>query len=213
MALPLNQLSYAEIVIKGLQTAAGSNSRPCFNVFCYKRSNLALTMTEAHVWAAFWTLVGVPLLAAANIRYTPSLGNVRFIDDPTRMGIDITQAGTGAIATDSQPQQNTVVSVLRTNYRGSAGRGKKCFGGVSEADTTGDVLTGGGLTRWQAVNTALAANFTDADGNVWTPQILSRKWSNLQQTPAALIWANPVVSATLDTNISNLRRRKANVTH
>lgn len=212
MALPLNQLSYAEITIKGQQGAVGSNAGKCYNVFIYKRANLALTMTEAHVWAAFWTLVGVPLLAAANVRYTPVLGNVRFIDDPSRLGVDIVQAGAGAIATDPEPQQNTVVMIYKTNRRGSRGRGAKRFGAVNEVDTTGDVLTGAGLARWQTLQTALAANFTDADGNVWTPYVLSRRWSILTASPA-VIDANPVTAVVLDTNVCTLKRRKANVTH
>lgn len=207
MGLPANQLSYAQIVINGRQAAAGGESKACVNVFYYKRTSTVPAIAEANVTAGFAAGMLAALAAAANVRWAATQLLCRFVDDPTRLAVSTASAVVGAIATDPLPQHDTVVMILRTARRGSRGRGAKRFGGANEIDTTGDVLTGAGLVRWQTVQTALATNFNDADGNTWVPQVVSALYSNFKVSPAT-ISAEQVTSVTLLKDINDLNRRK-----
>lgn len=212
MALPLNLLGYAQIIINGRQVAGGGSSEPCMNVFYYRRPNQALPLTEAAVIAVFQAGPIVALAAAANIRWQASQILCRFVDDPSRLAVGVADASVGAIGTDSEPQQNTVTMKLQTANRKPRCIGQKRFGGVSEIDTTNDILVAG-LARWQAVQAALVANLAaDANGNTWTPYVLSAKYSNLKLLPQATIVAYPISAVILKKNVLTLRtRRSSNV--
>jgi len=207
MPLPDAQQRYFEIVLKGTQAAAGSGVAPAINVFNYYRVTVAAAINKAQISAAFAATVVTPLLAAANARYSPNLTLIRNLDDKTDLPVSTAVAGAGAIATDSEPSDDAVYILLRSSLRGKSYRGGKHFAGTSEVDTTGDVLTGAGLTRWQAVRDACKANFTDAGGNVWAPVIVSRKLSNFVPVPAVIVSAF-VSDALLDLNIGTMRRRR-----
>lgn len=209
MALPLNQLAYAQVIINGRQAAGGSSSRPCQNVFWFKRANLALPLTEAALVTVFQAAIITPLAAAANIRWLAQQIVCRFVDDPTRPAVGVVDASVGAIGTDSEPQQNTVSMRLVTASRIPRCVGAKRFGGVSEVDTTNDILVAG-LARWQAVQAAVLANLpNDANGNVWTPYVISFISSDLGLTPNALIVAFPIIRVDLRKNIRTLNSRRA----
>lgn len=209
MGLPLNQLAYAQFTINGRQAAGGSDSRPCINTFYYKRANLALPLTEVAAIAAFQAGIITPLAAACNVRWNAVQIICRFVDDPTRPAVAVNDASVGAIPTDSEPQGNTVSMRLRTASRLPRCVGAKRFGGVSEVDTTSDILVAG-LARWQAVQAAVAANLpADANGNVWTPYVVSFMNSDLSSLPAATIVAFPVIGVDLRKNVKSLKSRIA----
>lgn len=211
MPIPDNQLLHAEIVVRGTQAAAGSSVTPSINVFHYRRLATAIPMTKLALKNAFWTAVGVPLLAAANVRYTPNVLSVRMVNDATDPYADFSQAGVGAQPGDSEPSDDAVYVYLKTAVRMPGGKGGKHFGGTSEADTTGDILTGAGLGRWQAVRDALKLVLTDATGNQWQPFILSRKpigGSQLKTNPTTIVGYD-VIDALLDLNVGTMRRRRS----
>lgn len=85
--------------------------------------------------------------------------------------------------------------------------GSKHFPAASEVDTTGDVLTGAGLARWQTVQTAVGATLVDALGNSWVPCVFSRKKSQIAVNPTT-IYQNDVTQVLLDKTLGQMRRRK-----
>jgi len=208
MSIPDNQLLFAQIIVRGTQAAAGSSVTPAINVFNYRRLAVVNPANKANLNAAFQTAVLVPLLAATNARYTPNTVSIRFLSDATDPFADFTAAGAGAIATDSEPSDDAVFVYFRSAVRMTGGKGGKHFAGTSEVDTTGDILTGAGLVRWQAVRDACALTLTDASPNSWKPCIVSRKNSQLKVNPTNVV-GNDVVAALLDLNIGTMRRRRS----
>lgn len=199
--------SIAEVSMLGTLAAAGSNVINVASVFHYRLSVLTLPPTKVALNNAFNAAQAAALLAAYNARYTQSFNTVRWIDDATDPLASVARAGVGAIATDSLPTIDAVTMILRTGKRGKSFRGSKHFPAGSEVDTTGDVLTGAGLTRFQTVQTSLATPITDALGNVWVPSVLSRILSVTVTNPTTIV-ANDVTEVLLNLNVGTMRRRK-----
>lgn len=199
--------SIAEIIMQGTLAALGSNSKNVASVFHYRLSLITAPPTKSALDTVFNTNVGGALLAAYNVRYTQSQDQVRYLNDATDNAQTFAHAGPGAIATDPLPSDNCVSLLLRTALRGRNYRGAKRFPAANEIDTTGDVLTGAGLARWQTVQTAVFANLTDALGNVWVPSVLSRSLSQLLINPVTVV-ANDVTQVLLNKNLGIMRKRK-----
>lgn len=208
MPIPASSMLQFQIVVQGVSAAAGSNAKSTYNVFNYRRTSGINPITKAALNTAFQTGVIAPLLLAMNVRYSPTSLTIRCLNDALDAPQLFTAAGSGAIATDSGPNNEAVYFLFRTALRGRNYRGSKHFSPMSEIDTTGDVLTGAGLTRWQTVGTALAANLTDANGNIWVPQVLSTTLSQLTINPVNVV-ANDVIQVLLDLNIGTMRRRRS----
>lgn len=200
--------SIAEVAMLGTIAAAGSNSKNVANVYHYRLSVLTAPPTKAALDTAFQTAIVVPYAAAANNRFTQNSNTVRWIDDALDAPASVAHAAVGAIATDSVPLSEAVAMLLRTGKRGKSYRGSKHFVGVNEIDTTGDVLTGAGLARWQTLQTAIGTNITDALGNIWVPSVLSRMLSTLTTNPTTIV-ANDVTSVLLNLTVGTMRRRRA----
>jgi hypothetical protein len=196
-----------EIKLNGTQDAAGSTATKSLNVFYYRLTTLAGAIDKTSLAASFRTNVIVPYLAAANARYKPNSVTIRNVTDATDMPATVTQAGNGAVATDSEPSDDAVVILMLSAIRGRMCRGMKHFGGTSEADTTGDILTGAGLAAWALVRDGMKTNCTDANGNVYTPFVLSRSWSSLK-APVKIFGVN-VTTCTLLKNIGTMRKRRS----
>jgi hypothetical protein len=206
--IPNNQKFIAEILVPARQAAAGSNDAPAINVFHFRRTTISNAWNSAAIGARFVATVGAALLAATNVRYAPGSVRVRCVNDALDPYEDVTFAGTGAIATDSIPSDDAVCVILKSATRGKSYQGRKHFSPLSEIDTTGDVLTGAGLTRWQAVRDACLAGFTIAGtGEVWVPCVLSRKLSQLRTNPTNVVTAD-IVRTLLDLNVGTMRRRR-----
>jgi len=208
MPIPATSQLQFQIVVQGQAAAAGSNAKSSYNVFNYRRASGIPTITKAALNTAFQSNVLTPILAAMNARYSPVNLTIRCLNDALDAPQVFSAAGAGAIATDSLPSDAAVYFLLRTSLRGRSYRGSKHFGPASEVDTTGDVLTGAGLTRWQAVGTALALNFADSNANTWIPQVVSTTLSNLVINPTNVI-ANDVTQILLDLNVGTMRRRRS----
>lgn len=216
--MPAPPNTYVQIVASGTLAAAGSGTKNVANVFIYKRTSTTFALSNPLVEAAFNAAVMVPYLAAANARYSQTGTTVRQIDDAASLATNVVRSGVGAIATASFPDYVAVCFRLYTALRGRSWRGSKHFAAPSEADTTGDILTGAGLALWQAVGVALAANLTDANGNIWVPQVMSfystpvkgqPKVINTQLTiNPTIIGTQPVTAVVLNKTVGIMRRRK-----
>jgi len=196
-----------EIILKGTLADGGGGSKKCENVFYYRLTTQNNPPLKASLKAAFLTTVITPLIAAAVDRYVPNRGIFRFINDVADLPTSISIAGTGAIATDSAASTASIVVNLLSATRGKMCRGSKKFGGLAEAHTTKDLLSGGGLTLWEAVRDACKAVLTDADGNIWTPCVLSRTLSQLAVNPTTAVY-NDVTAVLVNQTIGTMNSRK-----
>lgn len=208
MPIPDAQINIAELIVLGTQAAAGSSVTPSINVFHFRRNAIVNPANKVNLVAAFVANTIVPLLAAANVRYTPNTVTCRWLDDALDPPLSVAVAGAGAIATDSEPSDDAVYLLYRTALRGQSYRGSKHFGGSSEVDTTGDILVGAGLARWQAVQAALLLPLVDASPNTWTPWVFTRKNSQSVVNPTTIKGAD-VTQVLLDKNIGTMRRRRS----
>jgi len=209
--LPVVTDPVMEIVVHGSCTAGTSSVTPSGNTFFYRRAVAGSSISKAALKTIFESTVIAPLLAAANIAYSPNKCTIRNIQDATDLPVDFILAGVGAIGTDSEPSIDAVVCVLRTMFRGRNARGFKHFGGTSEVDTTRDILTGTGLTHWTAVRDALDDQMTDTNGNVWNPFLFSRPGSQIKKNPCVVRGAD-INIVTLDLQIGTMRKRKSLIT-
>lgn len=198
----------AEVTILGTAAVGGSNVTPSVNVFNFKRTTNVNALSKLALFNIFQTNIITPLLAAANVRYTPTAVSVRWLNDALDLPVIFAAAGVGAIASDSMPSDDAVYYLYRTALRGRSYRGSKHFGPLSEVDTTQDLLTGAGLARWVTLKTALVTPNTDANGNVWVPSVLSRLLSQLRTNPTNVV-NNFVTEVLLDLNVGTMRKRRS----
>jgi hypothetical protein len=209
MAIPDNQKICFEIQLVAHMTAAGGRQVPVRNVFHYARSlPLAPLPLYTDIISAFDTAVGTPLFAALNARYAAEFYLCRCLDDPTDQFVEVISAAVGAIGTDSYDSRSAVYMQLVSRFRGRSYNGSKHFAPLSEVDTTGDILTGAGLTRWEAVRDALKLTFT-ATGQVFRPVIFSRLLSDVTLMPRASLVYSDVVNVLLNKNVGDMRKRKS----
>lgn len=205
--------SYVEIVMQGLIAAAGSNTVRTANVWHYRKSVAGVLVNKTGLDAAFRaSLLPASVVARLNSRWSGVAITYRWLDDSNDAPQSFPLVATGGIVTDSLPTDNAVTIQLNSNQRGKSGRGSKHYGPVSESDTTGDVLTGGALTAWQAIRDLHPALFADAAGNTWVPCIISRQQNGF---PVGQYLTNPttvvsydVTAAKLNATLGTMRRRK-----
>jgi len=210
MSIPLTDVHIAEVVTRGLLAAGGSDSQNCLNVYHWIRGTTTVNPDKSNIKAAFVTNILAALYPLVSSDFTSPLVSVRYPEDADDQYTDYSNATAGSIATDRLPDHSCVTMVLRTNKRGRRYQGQKHFGGVPEASTTKDLLTAGAsplLTGWLALATAIQAGFTDSDGNVWTPIVLSRKFSQLKENPTVVIYAD-VKQVLVNKNLGTMRSRR-----
>lgn len=208
MAIPSTSIANIQIIVNGVAATGGAGVTPSINIFNYVRANTSIAFAKSAVNTIFQANVLSVILAAMNIRYTPTNLSIRVLDDFNDAPTVFTAAGVGAIGTDSLPSDDAIYFLLRTALRGRNYRGSKHFGPASEVDTTNDLIVAG-LTRWQAVGTAIGANLVDSLGNVWSPTVVSRNLSRLNQLPIAFVSAQPVNQVLLDLNVGTMRKRRS----
>jgi hypothetical protein len=214
MPVPLTSLITAEIIANGVMAAGGSNNKLTSSVFHYQRSNPALPLTEGHCEAAFQTAIMVPIAAALNSRWHQTGNIVRFMEDPARLSVLTSRAVAGTQIGDSMVSELFAFLLMKCAVRGKLFRGNKKLFPMSEGDTTSgsdDIWNAGCLTRLGTIATALLATFTDSDGNVWTPVILSKKLSQVQKLPVTIAVAAVSQVLVRKTPGSSKRRKVKNV--
>jgi len=210
MPLPTTSLFIAEIQAAGIATAKGSNDKNSLSVFHFRRGSAGATLSEANVEAAFQTAIMLPITNLLNNRYAQTFNTVRMIEDAERLSLQVTRAVAGQIAGDSMPMHMAAMTLARTQFRGRRFLGKKHLFPLSEADTTGataDLLNAGALALHATFNAAWLAGFTDSDGNVWLPIILSRKNSQLKTNPTTVVFSN-VTSILTNKRVGRMRKRE-----
>lgn len=211
MPIPVNQQLNFEVAVQGLISAGGSSTVKTVNVFHYQRTTNVNPISKTNIDTAFQAAVVVPLGAALNNRWTQQNNAVRCVDDALDSPVQFSHAVVGAVAGDGMTSIEAAFVLMRTGLRGKSYRGSKHFGPLSEADTTAgteDIFNAAALARWGAVVTAINGGFTDANGNVWLPTVISRKLSQLRVNPTTVI-ANVVSQIVLNKRIGRLRRREA----
>lgn len=208
MGIPLaNQLNI-EVAVKGTAAAAGSNVVKAENVFTFRRTTNVNPVNKVNIDTAFQAGILAAMAVALSARYAANSLTIRILDDPQDAGTSFVSAVVGAVAGDSASMKSAVYMQLKTTLRGPSFRGSKHFAPYVEADTTGDVLTGAGLARWQALQGALNVVMVDLDGNTWVQTVYSRTLSLPQLLPIATIVSNDVTSVLLNKNMGTMRRRK-----
>lgn len=205
--LPIVMDAVLEVIVQGSMSDGGGGVKKAFNVFHYRNTTPVVLFSKVSFKTAFQTAVIAPLLAITSSRYAPNSVKIRNCQDVSDPGMVLTIAGIGAIATDSYATDDAVVIQLNSAYRGKMCKGNKHFAGLVEADTTHDLLNTTGTTNWNTVKTGMASVLTDADGNVWTPFVLSPSWSSLK-APVKIFGVN-VSSCRLLRTIGTMRKRRS----
>lgn len=199
---------YMEIVSYATITAAGGTAKASNNVYNFYRASTVLPVVKSNIEAAFQAAIMAKVLLAMQQDYAQSRNTVRFVDDATDAPVSFTEAGVGAIATARGPDFQAVTLQLKTGLRGRTFKGSKHYSPIAEADTDGDVLTSGAATRFNTLGTAIVTGFTDSDGNVWIPTILSRKPPAQYVTNPTTVVATVITQALLNKSLGTMRRRK-----
>lgn len=209
MSIPNAQQLVVDIQCSGIVSAAGGRQIPQKNSFQYRRTATVFPLLKSQVETAFQANIVAPLAAALNIRWTQVSNAVRIMNDAQDAFYVVPETSPGAIPTDSYDSRSAIYMQLISGSRGRPYNGSKHFSPLSEADTTGDVLTGAGLTRFQTLATAILAGFTDAGGNVWVPVIVSGAPKNqILENPTSLTAVWDVVGVRLNKAVGSMKKRK-----
>jgi len=210
MPIPLNQVTVAEIVMRGLIAAGGSNAIKTAFVFHYRRLATSVDPSKTALNAAFVAGPVAAIAAALSSDWAASLHDIRWVNDATDQYASIAATEVGAITGDRLSSHASAYLLFRTGLRGRSYRGSKHLGPMSESDVTSadeDLFNTGALTRLAAINTALAATLTDSTGNQWKLTLLSRKLSQLKTHPTTVI-TNDVTQLLVNKRVGTMLRRK-----
>lgn len=199
---------FVEIVVQAATVARGGQSKPVFNIFHYRRTNIVLPVTKAHIETAFQADVGALMLLALNVDYEQTITTIRFFDDATDAPLAFTETGVGAISGERMDSFVAVTVQLKTAIRGRIGRGSKHFGPIGESQSNGDVLVAGSITLFQNLGAGIVDGFTDADANFWQPVIKSGKSPAQYAVNPCTVVTNDVIAYRLNQNPGTMKRRK-----
>jgi len=196
------------LAVRGLVTASGGQIRTVVNVFSYQNTagpgppfDLNSFATTFHLTA--WTLVAPFLhtdyLGDAYIAYTDPL-----LNPP---GTLTTQAPpNGGTAGGREPISSCVNFWCQTGLRGRSFRSVKRFGPVPTSIVSGDELTAAAQAAMQVQVNKLLLSFTTADGNTWSPVLLSRQLST--EGPPAVFVGAPLTAITVNRTLGLARHRR-----
>ena len=210
MALPSTSMYVIEIQTRGIIASGGGGSKNTNFSFVFKRFATTNPINKSVIDSAFDAAIVDVLGDALNNRWLQSSNSVRYVDDALDAPIYFSHAKAGQIAGDSMPSHQSVYLLLRTGIRGKSYRGSKHLAPASESDTTGansDVLNAGAITNYGNVASAILAGFTDSNGNVWVPQVLSRTLSQLTVNPTTVV-SNSVTQIMVNKRIGRMKRRQ-----
>jgi len=207
MPIPLNQVTVAEIVMRGLIAAGGSNAVRTNFVFHYRRLAVSVDPSKTALNTIFQTAVADVVAAALNVDWAASLHDIRWVNDATDAYASIAAAEVGAITGDRLQTFCSAYHLLRTGLRGRSFRGSKHWGPMSESDIGDDVFNAGALTRLGNIATALAGTLTDSTGNQWKLTLLSKKLSQLATNPTTVV-TNDVTQIITRESVGTMRGRK-----
>lgn len=207
MSIPAASMITFEIGLKGTSTAGGGDARNIANIFHYRRLSTVNDPVKSQIAAGFIATILPTIVLALNARASLTQVTCRCIDDATDAELSTTIAEVGAVAGDGLSNFNCVTVRLKSAVRGKSAQGSKHFGPLSEVDGDDDILTGAGLTRWQAVRDILDDTFVDASSNTWRPCVVSRVLSQMVTNPTVIV-KNDIVSTVLNKTYGTMKRRK-----
>lgn len=210
MPIPDASKIHLEVIIAGVISAGGSNTKNTNTIFHYRRTSAVNPFSKTAFDTAFQAAVAVPMIACLNARWSQQNNSVRCIDDAQDGYQTVSHVNAGGVAGDSMTTFTSAFLLLRTGLRGKSYRGNKHIGPLSEADTTAgasDILNAAALARFATLAAAILGNVTDANGNIWTPQVFSRTLSQIVKNPTNVV-ANDVVSVAVNQRVGRMRRRE-----
>jgi hypothetical protein len=202
---------FAEIQMLGIGASGGSTAKNFNFRFNYKRTTTVNPLSETALGTIFNSTITPLLMACLNARYAQTVDLVRFIDDAQRPAISITRAGVGLIAGDSMPMHLAAYILKRMGIRGRGAHGSNHFGPLSESDSTSgtsDVFNAAAIARWQTFLNALILPLTDANGNVWSPVVVSRLKPAQYRVNPTLPIAYALSQCLLNKRIGRMKRRE-----
>jgi len=212
MPIPLNQVTVAEIQLRGIIVGGGAGEVRTSFVFHFRRTAVAVDPVKASINTAFQASISTPIAAALNEDWSATTNTVRYVNDALDAPTEFSNADEGAITGDRLSSVLTGYLLMRSSVRGRTYRGSKHLGPFSETDVTHatgcDIFNAGAVTRLTTICTAILAGFTDSTGNVWVPCILSRKRSELTENPTTVI-TNDVIQILPNKRLGTENRRKA----
>jgi hypothetical protein len=211
MPIPLNQVTIAQVVLRGVSAAGGSSAKNINFVFHYRRTAVAINPTKTALETAFQAAVAVPLIAALNARFTQQATYVRWMNDAQDAYVGFTRAVVGGVAGDSMPTNEAAFLLEQTGLRGRSYRGSKHLGPMSESDTTGatdDLFNAAALARLATVAAALLVQVVDATPNNWNPCVLSRVPPAQYTTNPTNVVTNDIISVLVNKRVGTMRGRR-----
>lgn len=200
---------HMEFVVKGIAASQGSTGKDVVNVFHFRRTSNVNVWSKLAAEVAFQGTIGTALEAALNVSYSHVSTDNRCLEDNTDAYLTTAVGNPGAIAGDRFPPNVSAFLFFRTGLRGREFMGRKFLGPMSESDSTApnaDLWNAGAMTRLNALGTAILAGFTDANGNVWKPVVLSRLNSDFTVQPAFLA-TQDVTAVLVNKRIGRFKRR------
>jgi hypothetical protein len=208
MSIPDSLISTVEVASQGVFTLSTGATKNVQAIFHYRRAAVMGLFDRASLANSFNNVFVIPWMALASSNLTMNTVTVRVVDDAQDPPVPFPFPQPGLIVTDREPSINAVYYKFQTLVRGKSFRGSKHLAGVVEADTTGDLLTGAGLTAWLALTTQMMTPLADAGGNAYNLVVLSRKLSHLLVNPTTVITTS-VVAVNINKRIGVMRRRRS----
>lgn len=199
---------YLEIITYANINSGGGGVKPSNNIYHFKRSFTVFPVLKSDIEGAFQAAIQAKILLALSIDYVQTHTTVRFFDDATDAPTSFVEAGVGAIALPRNADMVATTIQLKTGLRGRSYRGSKHYSPIALADTVGDVLTAGAITRFNTVATAIVTGFIDANANVWFSVIKSNKPPAQYTVNPCTVVATTVQSALLNKSLGTMKRRK-----
>lgn len=198
-----------EIATLAVAASEGGGVKNFANIYHFRRPSPTGTLNKANVETAFNTAITPSVLAALSIDYTQTMDNVRMIDDALDPILSVTRSGVGGRGGERLPDFCAVGMRMNSATRGRFARGSKHYGPIAESDSIGDVfLNPAAIARFQAIAAAVLAGFTDSDGNLWQPVILSRKPPAQYLTNPVTLVTYPCIACIVNKTIGIMKRRK-----
>jgi hypothetical protein len=186
-------------------STAEARTKTVYNLYDFRRASGSAVPTKTQIEAAFKTAILTPLAACLSVSYVKGFVDVRFLDDPLDPYQTFVDGVNGTTTLDSLPSVNNVCMQMKTGVR-YYNRGSKHFGPIAESDTLLDYLTSAALTKWATFQTAYLAGFTDGAGVLWTPVIVSAKYSIFTDLIATIV-QNAVTSTIVNPYLGIMRKR------
>jgi hypothetical protein len=210
MSIPATSITHAEVILAGVVAAAGSSSKNMNLVMHLRRTSTSPTLTKAALQSILATNWRGAFLACVSLRLTLTHWSIRWIDDALDAPVLTSDTHPGAVTGDSMPLTTAAFLLMQTGIRGRSYRGSKHVFPLGESATTvltDDIFNAGALTYLGNFAAALLASNTDSNGNIWVPQVLSKKLSQLRTNPTTVV-ANDVTAILVGKRVGTMRHRR-----